>query len=87
MDHTKITLGMLISSHDETIMRNAMSILKCLQKCKHENEKVDGITTKCLKCMRVTYDKPTVRKPLNVKIDTCFGCDAPFEHCTCIERQ
>ena len=38
MDYTKITLGEILSSSDEIIRRNAMSILKQLQK----NEKNAG---------------------------------------------
>ena len=36
MNHTTITLGELLGSQNETIKRNAMSILKTLQKEKAE---------------------------------------------------
>ena len=46
MDYTKITLGECLSSNNETVKRNAMSILKQLQKqdaicehCNHEQNK------------------------------------------------
>lgn len=35
MDYSKITLGQLLSSEDITIKRNAMSILKIMQRCDH----------------------------------------------------
>lgn len=34
-DPTRLTLGALLSSDDTTIKRNAMSILKVIQKCDH----------------------------------------------------
>jgi len=36
MDYSKITLGEMLSSPNETIKRNAISILKVLQKCPHD---------------------------------------------------
>lgn len=51
MDYSKITLGQLLSSEDITIIRNAMSILKVLQKCDHQIE--DG---RCIYCF--TPKKP-----------------------------
>ena len=38
MTITNITLGQLLSSEDITIKRNAMSILKVIQKCDHSFE-------------------------------------------------
>jgi hypothetical protein len=43
-NYSLITLGELLSSENETIKRNAVSILKQLQKnkCKHENLQMYG---------------------------------------------
>lgn len=38
MDFTKLSLGQLLGSEDITIKRNAMSILKVMQKCDHKFE-------------------------------------------------
>jgi hypothetical protein len=41
MDYSKYTLGELLSFGDETVKRNATSILKCLQKSKAERRQED----------------------------------------------
>lgn len=46
MDYSKKTLGELISSTDETIRRNAMSILKQLQKNELEIKEDSGVINK-----------------------------------------
>ena len=43
---TSLTLGQLLDSQDITIHRNAMSILKCLQRCEHQFER--GACIYCL---------------------------------------
>ncbi|MFA5652256.1 MAG: hypothetical protein WC933_02735 [Candidatus Paceibacterota bacterium] len=48
MDYTKTTLGELLSSENETIKRNAVSILKVLQKRKIKCEKCGRIDKKLL---------------------------------------
>ena len=42
MNYTTLTLGDLLSSHNETIKRNAVSILKTLQKEEVKKIKVDS---------------------------------------------
>jgi len=42
MDYTNITLGELLSHGNETIKRNAMSILKTLQQCEIYYRKVQN---------------------------------------------
>jgi hypothetical protein len=45
MNYTSITLGELLSSENETIKRNAISILKVLQKTRDERK-----PHKCVNC-------------------------------------
>lgn len=68
MDYTKITLGELLSYKNETVKRNAMSILKTLQKqreqyCEHghlmeiTDETETHIAFECFKDDRVKIVK------------------------------
>lgn len=50
-DPTRLTLGTLLSSDDTTIKRNAMSILKVIQKCDHANDS----RGQCVYCFRQNY--------------------------------
>lgn len=52
MDYTKLTLGELLTHTNETIKRNAMSILKTLQKEKQEGKCHHGVSNQhiCLTC-------------------------------------
>jgi hypothetical protein len=44
MDYSKLTLGQLVSSQNETIRRNALSILKTMQRTGYAIEKAHGGT-------------------------------------------
>lgn len=48
-DLTKLTLGQLLTSDDATVQRNAMSILKTLQRCDHAGDRENG---KCIYCFK-----------------------------------
>lgn len=50
MNHSNITLGELLSHQNETIKRNAMSILKTLQKEKEEYHHDIGNQYNGIKC-------------------------------------
>lgn len=57
MDYTKITLGECLSSNNETIKRNAISILKQLQKhecnfVRYESDEL-GVYHECKYCGKV----------------------------------
>jgi hypothetical protein len=59
MDYTKYTLGELLTHTNETIKRNAMSILKTLQKenkpCHHDNTVIVNGLTYCNDCEIYPY--------------------------------
>lgn len=50
-DPTRLTLGQLLSSEDTTIKRNAMSILKVIQKCDHAPDS-RGPYPSCMYCFK-----------------------------------
>lgn len=57
MNISKITLAQLITSPNEIIKRNAMSILKQLQNCKHPTDIWSNGHLHCLTCDEV-LDRP-----------------------------
>lgn len=71
-NHSLITLGELLSSENETIRRNAMSILKTLQN-------PTGI--KCVWCKKLAFSK-TYRE-----IDGCTGSSVECEKCISTETE
>ena len=62
MDYSKYTLGELLSFGDETVKRNATSILKCLQKMKAEMKQESfNITSVCREDLQgIGYDTSKV---------------------------
>ena len=56
MNIPKITLGELLSSFNETIKRNAMSVLKTIQKI--ENDKIMRSENDTLICSHIGCDNP-----------------------------
>lgn len=65
-NYTSITLGELLSHTNEIIKRNAISILKQLQKDKQ---------IKCPDCKAIIWDKKTIDQRLN----KCHGCGLRFD--------
>ena len=66
MNYTSITLGELLSSDDIIIKRNAISILKVMQKCDHKYE--EG---KCIYCFAPKQNKKECH---HSSIITCPDC-------------
>lgn len=50
MNHSKSTLGEMLSAKSETVRRNALSILKIMQNCNHAVQHGDEYKTVCLNC-------------------------------------
>lgn len=90
MDFSRLTLGMLLSSEDVTIKRNAMSILKVCQRCDHKYEQGHCIycftKDKTYECKHDfdNYGKCTKCGRWKTAI-TCKTCDMPLNDCVCIE--
>ncbi len=61
MDYTTLTLGKLLGSEDVIIKRNAMSILKVLQKCDHRIDRTRATFHdygECIYCFKKQYTPP-----------------------------
>ena len=91
MDYTKITLGELLSNENETIRRNATSILKQLQRRKLE-VKSESVETKiktnkelkegdkCPNCFEITGSRIIKCDEGHIFCEKCGIdiCDIPF---------
>jgi hypothetical protein len=69
MDYSKITLGELLSSQNETIKRNAISILKTLQKESSAIKKRLEEIRKELRAERISYGELAELQSLEKYID------------------
>lgn len=75
MDYSKMTLGELLSNQDDTIKRNAMSILKLLQRGNEQTISVDLSPVACERCggkVEVTYRRTNGSTELIA--EKCLDC-------------
>lgn len=70
MDYSKITLGELLSSHDEIIKRNAVSILKRYQK---ENITIEKENIPTVEMIGENEDWDTGEKATMYRVETPNG--------------
>jgi len=65
MDYSKITLGELLSSDNETIKRNAISVLKQLQNNACTKEFNEKEICYCPKCFNERQNKQSLKQSLS----------------------